>query len=92
MSFIYGALSAGILWGGYLFIKSFYKSFSGESTKRFCIISTIVFGLLAVFFIYACIDDAIDKGKGPDSLFVWMAIINLIIAICSGINIKKQPK
>ena len=91
MTFIYGALSAGILWGGYLFIRNFIKSFSGESSKRFCIFSTILFGLLTVFSIYLCIDN-VNAGKGIDGTIVSIVVINLFAAICSGINIKKQQK
>ena len=91
MSFIYGALTAGILWGGYLWLKNFKNSFSGQSSRLFCIFSSILFGLLAVFLIYVSIID-IKEGEQDTGIIIFPAIIFLTISIFSGINTKKQKK
>ena len=92
MSFIYGALSAGILWGVYLWFKSFKKSFSGQSSRLFCIFSMILFGLQTGFWIYMIVP--VFKLHDGRIFFVLLilCIISLFICISSGKNIKKQNK
>lgn len=90
MSIIYGALSAAILWAVYLFFKNFKKSFSGESSKHFCIISAVLFGLFSCLCFY--LGFFVSHGGSAGHMVIFLGIISLILAVCSGINTKKQNK
>ena len=74
---LYAAIVAAILWGGTLFFRNVAKAFRGNSTKRFCLISAVITGLLGAFLIIMMIINQ----KMYGNIFIFALIILLFALV-----------
>ena len=84
---LYGAIAAAILWGGTIFFRNVAKAFRGRSTKRFCVISAIVTGLLGAILLFMMIVE-----HEMYSNIIIFALILLLFAIILGASAGKQKE
>ena len=83
---LYGAITAAVLWGFVLFFRNAAKAFRGSSTRRFCVISAVVTGLLGAFLMIMIIAGRMFSGA------ILFALILLVLAAALGASAGKQKE